>query len=349
MKNKTLLFLLLLLISCLSSNKRSFKKFYKEYTIKGVIVQEETLFSQGIIDIYDSLLIITSTPQKTNCIHFYNKNSFKYISSTGVIGNGPNEIKVPGHCSIDKDKGVIWYRDLGNQCLWKFDISKALNNKNYLPQEKIPIPKDKFFILFRFESDSLFSFMDTDQDKLISFFNLKGVIIDSLQINNTINLYDSEISEETRMCSAIYLYDKDTVTNNYVVAYCYSNLIAKIENKKVTQQTIDSKHNIYIPDTHDPSQIKANSCLRVNKSITYCLYSGKKSFDSSTLDSDYNYASTINIFDKELNPIGRIKLNHTAVWFDLDQGNKRIITFSPEMGKLVYYNLPPSLFESIKL
>jgi hypothetical protein len=346
--NRKLLFFIFfspfIYIGCNESDFQKFDKFPKYYTLNGDKIEEEIIFSQCMIDILDSLLIFTATPNNPKCIHFYNKNTFEYISSTGIRGKGPYEISNPGHCTIDKKNGVIWYRDLGNQCIWAFNIENALRNDNYLPERKIPIPDEKFFIYFKVENDSLFSFSDTDQDNLISFFNHNGEVIDSLAIYNSIEFYKSEIPELTRTRTATYFYEKNWNTGDYIIAYRFNNLIARISgnNKKCILKAISSNDKNQIPDKNDKSQIVANECLKIGNSRIYCLYSGQASHNDK-----YNYPGIINIFDFNLNPVASLKLEYTAMWFEIDLQNNRIITFSPETGRIVFYKLPTDLMKEI--
>ncbi len=353
MKNKHYLigFIFLCLCTSISCNDSEFNKFSTfplNYDLKPEEFQKEIIASQCMIDIFDSVLILTATPNKLKCIHFYNKNTFEYISSTGIIGSGPKEISSPGHCAIDKKNGIIWYRDLGNQCIWEFNIKTALNNENYLPESRIPIPQDDFFIFFEHENDSLFSFSNVAQDKLISFFNHRGEIIDSLTIYNTINLYKSEIPEQTRSRTATYFYEKDSQTNSYVFAYRFTNLIAKIDKNK-TLKTISSDDKIQIPDKDNKLQIVANECLKVKNGNIFCLYSGQPKFSNINSSFDYNYPKTINIFNKDLLPVASLALEHPAMWFEVDPSNKRIITFSPETGSLINYLIPKEVIKKLDL
>lgn len=337
----------IIIFSCNTSNKIKWDNFPLEYNLKGDSIRTEIPLIHGILNIYDSLLIVTSTPNNVKCIHYFNKNTFKYISSTGIVGNGPNEIIVPGNCSIDSNNGTIWYPDFGKKCIWKFNIKESLSNKDYLPKYQIPLPENLVFFYFKHENDSLFSFGDLASDKLISFFNSTGKLIDSLTVKNTINLYKSEIPDQTRMSTCIYQFDKDIISNEYVVAYRFANVIAKIDASKEASVILQSNDKVNLPDKRDYSQIMTNECIKVYNSNVYCLYSGQPRYFNDGQESNYNYPKTINIFNKKLQPLVKLSLDHTAMWFEIDQENNRIVTFSPETGSFVIYKIPFNLKNKI--
>lgn len=354
MKNKIKLgwFLLCVIIGCNNDNNlKDLSSFPEQYNLEGTKITQGIVFSGGQIDICDSLLIVTSTPNNDKCIHFYNKKTLEYISSTGILGRGPGEINNPAQCAIDKNKKIIWYRDYARQCIWKFDIKHALGNPNYLPTDKIPMPEDHFFIFFKYENDSLFSFGNIDQNKLLSFFNYKGMVIDSLTIPNTINFYSSDISEFTRMSRTIYFYEKDKQTGSYIFAFRYANVLAKVKKEKnyKTEVVIDSGNTFPTPDHADRSQATYNDCLKVCNSFSFTLYLGKPWLNLTADYHDVNYSNTINVYDRNLEPFAQLLLNHTANWFEIDIENERIITSSPDTGYMVYYSIPPELLKKIKI
>lgn len=335
---------------CNDSGIDKFDEFSEIYNLTGTEVNDGIALSMGQIDIFDSLLIVTGTQKNLNCIHFFNKNSLEYISSTGARGNGPGEISNPANCAIDKSKGEIWYRDYGKKCIWRFSIKEALNKENYLPRYSIPMSEENFFIFFKFENDSLFSFSNSDQNKLISFFNQNGEVVDSLTIPNTIKFYKSEIPEFTRMTNTIYFYEKDEYNQNYIVAYRYSNLLAKIsiDKRRKTELKIDNNEWADLPDNSNKFLAIANSCLKINHSNIYCLYSGKPLMSREDISFQMNYPQTINVFDSNLNTLAQFQLDHSAIWFEIDTDNNRIVTYSPDTGGLVFYNMPKNLITKLK-
>lgn len=335
---------------CNDSGIDKFDEFSAIYNLTGTEVNDGIALSMGQIDIFDSLLIVTGTQKNLNCIHFFNKNSLEYISSTGARGNGPGEISNPAYCAIDKNKGEIWYRDYGKKCIWRFSIKEALNKENYLPGYSIPMPEENFFIFFKFENDSLFSFGNMDQNKLISFFDHNGKVIDSLTIPNTINFYKSEIPEFTRMVNTIYFYEKDEFNQNYIFAYRYSNLLAKIsiDKRRKTELKIDNNEWADLPDNSNKYRAVANDCLKLNHSKIYCLYSGKPQMNKEVINFQMNYPQTINVYDSNLNSLAQFQLDHSAIWFEIDRDNNRIVTYSPDTGGLVFYNMPKNLINKLK-
>lgn len=58
-----------------------------------VDIKTEILLGSSHLYITDNFLIVAEiSPKNDKCIHLFNKNSFEYLSSTGIIGRGPGEI-----------------------------------------------------------------------------------------------------------------------------------------------------------------------------------------------------------------------------------------------------------------
>jgi len=74
-----------------------------------VDIDNGLFFGPSLLSIYDSLLILSELTLHgyDKCIHMLNKNTFKHIVSTGILGKGPQEITRPGDITIEKDKNIL--------------------------------------------------------------------------------------------------------------------------------------------------------------------------------------------------------------------------------------------------
>ena len=123
MKNINILgcfLLFLLIIGCKSDDKGKTRKFHPQDEVmkvedKIIDIETDILFS-GASSVYilDNYFIVGEIkPSNNKAIHIFNKNSFKYITSTGVIGKGPGEINRPGYIGIDRKNKILWVLDSG--------------------------------------------------------------------------------------------------------------------------------------------------------------------------------------------------------------------------------------------
>jgi hypothetical protein len=334
-----LILVIIVVYSCKRDQTIEFSSFPKTFELKGTKVKDELYFKGGAVDIFDSLLIISSTPEKTECIHLFNKNSFKHILSTGRIGGGPGEITNMGLGCIDKTKGIIWYRDLGRKILWEFKIEEVLSKPDFLPVNYLPLPKEKFFIQFFPEENNLFSYANPDQDVLISFFNHKGELLDSLNIPDQLNVYD-KLNEDTRMYTSTYLYRKHPLKKLYVIAYRMADVVAVISSQgHIISKTLGPGKVMENPRYGENNYVETNEHIVVSDKLIYCLYLGVKNLEMTEGEISVNHPKELHIYDWKGEPVAKIDLEYSATTFDIDFEKNRMITFSPETGGIVYYNL----------
>ena len=106
--------------------------------------------------ILDNILIVNeSSPKGEKGIHLFNKNTFKYITSTGIMGKGPGEISAPGRLAIDRKNRIIWAPDHGKQIMYKFPLDSVLNNPMFKPTIKKELDYKLFLERFGFLNDSI--------------------------------------------------------------------------------------------------------------------------------------------------------------------------------------------------
>ena len=331
---------LLFLSSCKKNIGKSFNKFPVSYTLKGKKADDNFIFKTGLVDVYDSLLIITSTPQTTQCIHVYNKNTFQHMISTGDIGKGPSEIINPGLGCVDKQNGIIWYRDMGRQKIWKYEIVKMLTEKNHKPVQFIPLPPGHFFIQFESSAMNTISFANTDENILISYFNQKGEIIDSLNVEDKICLY-GRTTEDSRKFILNYFYTDHPFKKLHAIAYRFADVFAIVGQKgNVISIVRGPDHFQQNPDYNKLDQTIAYSGIYSNEKFIYCLYSGKKRMEEKDGEMVVNQEKTLHVFNWNGEPVASVNLEYSAMSFDIDEQNNRLVTFAAETGGIVYYQLP---------
>mgnify|MGYP006287349417 CR=1 FL=1 len=337
MKKHLYILILILFFSC-NNNKEYFTSFPQNFKLEGKIISLEQNYRNGIIDFYDSLLIISSTMQSPYLIHFYNKNDFNYISSTGKRGSGPGEISSPGLGCIDNKEGVVWYRDMGRKKLWKFGIAEALTNKDYIPSNSNMIPTDIFFIDFNYFHNGIFSFSNTNQEIFISYFNEKGEQLDSLNVRNDLKIYE-KIDEQSRKYTSNYLYTSNIDRGLHAIAYRFCDVFSIIDsNGGIVSINYGPGRVRQKPDLKKLNQIITNYEIASNEEFIFCLYLGEKKFNEEK--NSPMFPKVLHIYDWTGTPLVKLELNYTVMSFSIDNDSNRIVTFSPETGGLIYYNIP---------
>lgn len=338
-----LIALFLFVFSCKEKQKiNNFDKFPKEYSLKAEVIPINEFYKHCNFNFYDTLVFFTNTPKNSNKIHIYNKN-FNYISSSGASGRGPGELSNPFFASVDKKNGVLWFLDMGKKKIFKFPIDSILKNHTFLPSETeaVAVP-DKIPILLQFYPEAkIFSCANYLSDTiLISYFNKKGKVVDSLEITKADIINDLN-SKAKRVPKVTFLYKKHPQKDMYAIVYTYADKVAIIDK---------NSHVVAISQGPDmiEQKIGANTSIlmhtyadvQCDENYIYALYRGSKITGN---DNRPVYAQKIHVFNWEGKPIARLNLDHPLATFGYQQSMKRFISFSQLTGEIVAYTLPDEL------
>src|SRR5690606_30981730 len=121
-----------------------------------VDIKTEILLGSSHLYITDSFLIVAEiSPKNDKCIHLFNKNSFEYLSSTGIIGRGPGEITNLGRIGIDENNKILWVVDHGKKVMHKFPLDSILANNNFKPTTYLEMDDELLLVDFGFLNDSI--------------------------------------------------------------------------------------------------------------------------------------------------------------------------------------------------
>ncbi|MGC9342344.1 MAG: BF3164 family lipoprotein [Bacteroidales bacterium] len=327
--------------SCNINDKSTieFKSFPKKYNLNGLIVETEEKYKGGYVETFDSLLILTNTPNNKCQIHIFNKNTFEYISHGGITGRGPGELANALLGVLDTGENCIWIPDYASKKISKFEIDSIINNNAYLPESRIPLPENLILIFYLPLGNRLFSASSFEPGKLIIFFNYEGKIIDSLAIEDKINLYESEgfQSSPNRIIN-YYTYTIHPDFKKIALAYSYSDHMIVINTKgDIINKTYGPNKIFQFPNPGNPDRITTNSFIKSNEDMIFCLYNGKRKFDVET-NLIPTFGNHIHIYDWDGHPIADLELQFDAMSFALDFTSNRIITYSPEANTFVCYN-----------
>jgi hypothetical protein len=333
--------MLIMLFGCNQNNEHFL--FEQSYDLEGIENQSQFLYKGGQLHIYDTLLIVTSTPQTTQCIHFFNKRNLNYITSVGNVGKGDREISRPGIPVINPEKGILWYPDIANKKILKFDIEKIINKKERFPESTfIPTPFNPFFGQYSCVNDRLFSFRHSSPDTLISFFSKEGAMVRSLAIPDNTNIYDyHKMDRKIFNSSALYVYTSSPDLNKIAIAYRFSDTFQILDKKGNIEKTLKGPDKIHqIPELGNLEQKITYKQIQSDENYIYCLYSGEPLIKRNGTTFIPSFAQKLRIFDWKGNAVAGILFDKKVVSFVIDQTNKNIITFCPETGNLIKYPLP---------
>lgn len=150
--NKTIC-LFLLIVSCWGCSSSSTTEKYQDKReniinvhdqIKEIVVEDVLINNYSWPQIIDDYLFIEDHKSTDKFIHIFNKNNFKYITSTGLKGEGPGEIVRIGHIAEDKVNRKFYVSDHGKNKIFSFDLDRVIADPAYLPVEKMTMGDQVF-------------------------------------------------------------------------------------------------------------------------------------------------------------------------------------------------------------
>lgn len=88
-------------------------------------------------------------------IHVFDKNTFEYLTSTGLKGQGPREIVRYAHMGVDSKNNTFYMSDYGKRVAFKFNLDSVLLDTDYMPTKSFSLLDDLFPTFYDFVSDSV--------------------------------------------------------------------------------------------------------------------------------------------------------------------------------------------------
>jgi len=155
-------FCLLLLCSCKRGSNETNSVFQSERSnvidVSARIqdIKSQKLIGKSILYIFgDYLLALELKPSADKAIHVFNRDTFEYVFSFGVLGYGPGEITRSGKLGIDEINKIIWVPDFGKKLLMKFPFDSVLQNDMFKPSIVLPLSDEMFIEDFECLGDSI--------------------------------------------------------------------------------------------------------------------------------------------------------------------------------------------------
>lgn len=293
-------------------------------------IKTEVLLGKSELYIIDDILIVKEMfPKGEKAIHLFNKNTFKYLTSTGIMGKGPGEISNPGILGIDRKNRIFWVPDNGKWIMYKFPLDSALNNSMFKPTIKKNFNKELFLDGFDFQNDSVALGRGVKVTSNTSFETVTA----KMNFNtNFIEKYGYENPEAKGEKSNSYL--AMSVKNNaYVKSYLKIDLIT------ICDLEGNLRCNIYGPGWTKEKNVKNNfynfADFFDRKIIFSYIGVGSKVTKGKIVKADF--PSNLIIFDTEGNYLKTIDSGFEFCRFCIDEENKRVIAYFTDRDEPLGY------------
>lgn len=162
MKN-ILKYLLLLALCCACTQNVTTEKYQKSRNnivnvhdkIKEIEIEDVLIGKISLPYIIDKYLIISDYESPDQLIHIFDKNTFRYLTSTAYKGQGPGEITMIGHIEYDKARRKFYVTDHGKQKIFSYDLDSVLTNPSYMPEVKLDMDINLFPDTYKYIDDTL--------------------------------------------------------------------------------------------------------------------------------------------------------------------------------------------------
>ena len=341
MKNLFSIFFLLplLIIGCNNNKKPKTEKTQRNrnnvisVADKIIDVKPEILFGDSEFYIIDNLLIVNEiSPKGEKGIHLFDKNTFNYVTSTGILGKGPGEISKLGGLGVDEKNRYFWAPDRGKRIMYKFPLDSVLKNVMFKPTINIELPNDLFVVRFGFLNDSIIIgkavkwTSNSSFEMAMAILNIKTNITEKFGYENP-----EALGAKTNSFFAL------SVENNfYVNSYSRCDLLTICDLKG------NLKYNIYGPGWFDSNQNNNSYFFGVDlfdKNII-ASYIGDSRLVTKGNISKGNSPSKFIVFDMDGNYLKTIETGFEFTRFCVDEENKRIIAyFTDREEPLGYFDI----------
>lgn len=275
--------------------------------VKEIKIEDVLISGMARMNLLDDYLIIEDFKSYDNFIHLFDKNNFKYITSTANKGEGPGEITNPGFIGINEPARIFYVSDHGKQKIFSYELDSVLENPSYLPPVKMDLKGTQFPSEYEYINDTLCIGRII---KPIGNNDFKPSVGKWDMTTGEIRLmaYEHPEIEKPRFTFAV------SVENGiYVQSYNYHDLLT------ICDLDGNLKYNIYGPRWNNRKQNKVDyySKSQVCGDKIIVSYSGEQEVPYSLLlvfDTEGNYQRTLSTgyqiqdfcFDKARN---RILLN----------------------------------------
>lgn len=298
-----------------------------------VDINPTIIFGKSELNILDDIIVVREMyPHGEKGIHLFDKNSLKYLTSTGIVGKGPGEIANPGDVNPDKQSRVFWTSDHSKGIMYKFPLDSVLNDDMFKPSEKYELNNELFLERFRFLNDSIAI------GKAIHIFPNSSFEVVQAKLNiktNELQRFGYEHPEATgkRSNSFFNLSVKDNI---YVSCYLLCDLIT------ICDLDGNLKYNIYGPGWFNGKNDGNNYFFYVDfyKDRIFASYSGEYGTIIEGNTKRGKYPSRLIVFDLDGNYLETIETGFEFSDFCIDEDNNRILFYFINRSEpFGYYNI----------
>lgn len=268
-------------------------------------------------------LIIGDHKASDKVIHLFDKASFRYVASTGFLGQGPGEIANLGYIAADEKQRRFYVTDHGKQKIFSYSLDSILANPSYIPEVKMDMKAEQFPDKYKYINDSLCigriiePIGNSDFKQSLGKWNMSTREITRMK-------YEHPGIEKKRVCFALSM-------DNGIYAEAYSN------HDLISICTLDGdlKYNIYGSNWDN----KKSNKIHYFDDVEFCNDKIVASYSGGENNDNEYYPSKFIVFDLTGNYIKTLDLGCMMYHFCYDKENNRIIMSLNDEMEYAYLDL----------
>ena len=293
--------------------------------IKEIKINEVLINNYAVTHIIDNYLFINDYQTANEYIHIFNKDNFKYVTSTAFKGQGPGEITNIGHIAEDKEKRKFYVSDHGKNKIFSYDLDSVLIDPAYLSVEKMKMGEQEFPNDYIYINDTLSIGVTIQRlgnnnfKPVVGKFNMKTGEIKNMPYSTHPDVKKKRISFAASMEQGIYV-------------ECY----APHDLMTICNLEGGLKYNIYGPnwDTGTHGIYHYGPVEFCNNRIV-ALYSG----EIGIKEGKSTWSTKFIIFDLDGNYLKTLETGYQISRFCYDKDNHRIILSMDDDIQFAYLDL----------
>ena len=333
--------MLLTIAGCGKSNEKKTELVQRErgrivdVSDKIVSIKTDYVIGKAFLYIIDDILLTEEFyPKGEKVDHLFDLNTFRYISSTGVLGRGPGEITIPSGILVDREKRVFWQLDVGKKVLHKFSLDSVLSDEKYMPGVSVKLVDTLLLVYYSFLNDSI------ALGKAIEPFTGSPFVTMAM---TKFNINAGEITRfgyENPMVKGKFTnsyFDLSVENGIYVNCYLFKDLMT------ICDLDGNLKYNVYGPGWDDPEKDDNGYYYDVviyEKNI-FASYLGSKGSVVEDNTERGVYPNSIIIFGLDGSYQKTIDTGSEICSFCIDEKHNRIIAyFNDREEPLGYFDIP---------
>lgn len=277
--------------------------------VKEIKIDDVLINGNPSVCIVNNYLIIGDYKSSDKIVHLFDKKTYKYITSTGNLGEGPGEIVSLGYIGADEKNHKFYVTDNGKQKIFSYSLDSVMTNPSYIPEVKTTMNERQFPDRYIYINDTLCigriiePIGNADFRTSLGKWNISTGEIKLMKYNHP-EIDKKRINFASSMEKGVY-----------VEVYDYHDLIT------ICGIDGDLKYNIYGPnwDSEKSNQIHYYGDVEFCNDKIIAAYSGGDNF------SDEYYPTKFIVFDMAGTYIKTLDVKRMIHHFCYDKESNRII------------------------